>query len=264
MTDFLSTLLVRNTLTRSNEEVLRPRLHSRFEQVSTEWQPDEVETIPAIELPRSRPEDFLSRPPAPMPVPTKPRDETNNDPATPRPRPAIFQGSQTESLYTAPRVVTPLAADAGRDDPNPPLRPIERMEQSLSPLQAYSADYELQPTYRAGRETPVDLSVRPRLSIERAEAEPSVRRESKESDQVSPATKPQLPLHQPNLQSRTIVSQSLPEVDGTLQPVIHVSIGRVEVRAVQSNPAPAQNSMRKSSPVISLEEHLRRRSGGEA
>jgi hypothetical protein len=264
MTDFLSTLLVRNTLIGSNEEVLRPRLHSRFEQVSTEWQPDEVETIPAIELPRSQPEDLLSRLPAPMPVFTKPRDETNNDLPTPGPRPAILQSSQRATLHTAPRAVAPLAADAGREDPNPPSRPIERMEQLPSPLHVYSAYDELQPTHRAGQETTVDLPIRPRITIEPAEAEPSARGEGKESGQVSLAPMRQLPLHQPSLQAGTIFSQSLPEVDGPLQPVIHVSIGRVEVRAVQSNPAPAQGSMRKSSPVISLEEHLRRRSGGEA
>lgn len=264
MTDFLSTLLVRNTLTGSNEEVLRPRLHSRFEQISTEWQPDDVETIPAIEPPRSQAEDPLSRLPGLMPVFTKPRDETNNDLATPRSRPVILQSSQMDMLHTAPRAVAPLAADADREDPKPPSRPIERMEQLPSPLQAYSAHYELQSTHRAGRETPADPSVRPRRSIESAEAEPSARRERNESGQVSLAPMPQLPLPRPSRQTGTIFSQSLPDVDGTLQPVIHVSIGRVEVRAVQSNAAPAQGSMRKSAPVISLEEHLRRRSGGEA
>jgi hypothetical protein len=265
MTDFLSTLLVRNTFTGPNEEILRPRLYSRFEQVSTELQQDEVETSPAaIELPYSQPEDLLSRQFAPRPVFTNPRDETNSDLVTPRLRPATLQSRQRHTLHTAPGAVAPLAADADREDPKLPSRPIERMEQWPSPLQAYSAHYELQPAQRAGPETPVDLSIRPRMSIEPAIAEPAARPDGKEPGQVSPAPMPQLSFHQPSLPSGTIFSQSLPEVDGTLQPTIYVSIGRVEVRAVQSNPAPAQGSMRKTAPVISLEEHLRRRGGGEA
>jgi hypothetical protein len=47
---------------------------------------------------------------------------------------------------------------------------------------------------------------------------------------------------------------------GQPQPTIHVTIGRVEVRAVQSSPA--QTKSRTATPVMNLDDYLRRRSQG--
>jgi hypothetical protein len=46
------------------------------------------------------------------------------------------------------------------------------------------------------------------------------------------------------------------------QPTIHVTIGRIEVRAVQSTPSPAK--ARAATPVMNLDDYLKRRSQGGA
>lgn len=46
------------------------------------------------------------------------------------------------------------------------------------------------------------------------------------------------------------------------EPVINVTIGRIEVRAIATSPQPSQKS-RSGSPVMTLEEYLRKRANGE-
>jgi hypothetical protein len=47
------------------------------------------------------------------------------------------------------------------------------------------------------------------------------------------------------------------------EPTVHVTIGRIEVRAVQATPSPSTRS-RATTPVMNLDDYLRRRSGGRA
>jgi hypothetical protein len=52
------------------------------------------------------------------------------------------------------------------------------------------------------------------------------------------------------------------EEGGAAGPVIQVTIGRIEVRAV-TPPAPARSAPARPSPAPSLDEYLKRRNGGE-
>jgi hypothetical protein len=63
-------------------------------------------------------------------------------------------------------------------------------------------------------------------------------------------------------QVRVAEERSLPLAAEPVPPAIHVTIGRVEVRAVVSKPELRTRSTGTGSKIVSLEEHLRRRTGG--
>jgi hypothetical protein len=65
---------------------------------------------------------------------------------------------------------------------------------------------------------------------------------------------------QPNLRSgRNLLEVTKPEP--ALEPVVHVSIDRIEVRAI-APAAPSIRSERSAQPAMSLKEYLRRRASG--
>jgi hypothetical protein len=68
----------------------------------------------------------------------------------------------------------------------------------------------------------------------------------------------ELPATPPRHQSAPRLNAAMDQTAS--EPVIHVSIGRVEVRAVMESPAARQE--RKPSPVMGLEEYLRGRANG--
>lgn len=72
------------------------------------------------------------------------------------------------------------------------------------------------------------------------------------------AAPPITPLVEDRTMSTLDRSQS-----STTQPTVQVTIGRIEVRAVQSAP-PAASRLRAAPPVMNLDDYLRQRSGGTA
>ena len=80
---------------------------------------------------------------------------------------------------------------------------------------------------------------------------------------LSPAHPIQTPSEAPADLSGS-VPHTEPEASESPEPVIRISIGRVEVRLVQAPPpSPVKQSSMRSSPALSLDEYLKRRQDGK-
>jgi hypothetical protein len=146
------------------------------------------------------------------------------------------------------------------DEPLDPAHPRRRPPRASEPGQQSEAG--LRPANSAL--VPSPSALRPTVGEARL---PDVRARRGDIDQrdrmvakspIIPAFAP-LPRHEvPRLRPNAAVGgPSAPSA-----PTIHVTIGRVEVRAVQSQPVAAARQPRPAGPRLSLDEYLRQRAGG--
>ncbi len=178
-----------------------------------------------------------------------PRDVTEGD-AKPHPEPAIQQ-------VTVERIVTQPVAVA--------TAPVTRSEA------AHSDDGPKHESHRHVRvERMVGASVRPAPPARETKARPSHSGNGQAPQLVHPRPEP------PPAQASPATIVAAPEVIPYLEPVapprsqtpapeagpsVQVTIGRVEVRATPAPAAPKKT--RSRPPVMSLDEYLRQRSGGD-
>lgn len=112
--------------------------------------------------------------------------------------------------------------------------------------------------------SPVELPVLPEREEKRHNSLPASTSQSARSRPMSEPVKPQIIVKQPESPKEvdSPASQPLLAQSSIKQPTstIQVTIGRVEVRAISSNPLPKKR--RSAPPVMSLDEYLHRRSQG--
>lgn len=85
---------------------------------------------------------------------------------------------------------------------------------------------------------------------------------SRPAEAIPPPQSPTLRLNRAIVpQKRTIAPRQFEPQQETAVPAIHVTIGRVEVRAIHA-PAPAAKPTKRAVPTLSLDDYLQRRSGG--
>ncbi len=129
----------------------------------------------------------------------------------------------------------PQLSTAARDDFSAPADPVQ-----IAPSQSQDRAAVAQPDVRAVA-SPVD----PLRSLSR----------DKPSAAAHAILAPRLPLPEP------VAQPAQPSMSKMSEPVVHVTIGRVEIRAV-SAPA-AQKRSAPPKPALSLSDYLQRRSGGQ-
>ncbi len=263
MSDFLSNLLSRQNpqALSAREDRLRPRPRSRFEQAPLPSLGVPAETEPGPGWVDPQPAGRLRQPAMPPPAAPLVHDqlaerEEASRPSPERPVQAAPQPQQPPATtLRVDRVVVPRQVQPVPEAlPHGP-RAVEAAIQARPALVAH-------PQHRGRLDLEAANPPRERPTPDSASERVQPARNNRNPEGSSGRVHMQ-PLERPG-QSQPPRSErqarGQPE-----QPVIHVSIGRVEVRAVQAGQGrPAGNeTTRKPTGVMPLEEYLRKRSGGD-
>jgi hypothetical protein len=232
MTALVTSLLAR---ARGDAATVRPRLRARFEPAGLDegaaglTEIHEVRVIEASSLPRQRPPAELTRAPA-EPQPQAASDPAKSIGAAP---PRAGEIPDTRAAYTS----RSFDDETVRRDPEP-------SQAGAAALRAPEPDY---PSETSEPHRGDDLG----RSADRAEAAPR-------------GASPEPAYQASNIVVRRAVPAPSPlaaAVRASESPTIHVTIGRIELRAEGSAPA-SPASAAKPSPVMSLDAYLRARRGG--
>jgi hypothetical protein len=267
MSDYLDRLTRQSS---GSEAAIRPRLSARFEpteQASTLDLEAEAE-LPGTEAERGQANTL--QPPAQPPIETGGRPVTNagmHRPsllALPMPLPELIEMDDATSRQAEQSVQTAVAAKielthvaqiqttplVGTSPAGGHERLAANAERSI--LSTHSnLEQTAPPATTVKVDSPVPMTwLNDRRPSERAQGAATLRPGRVVQPQVLPAPEPTAPP-----KNRTAELQA--------SPVIRVTIGRVEVRAIMPPPAAPARRSAPSAPQLSLEEYLRRRNGGQ-
>jgi hypothetical protein len=241
--------------TRGEAPAVRPRLPSRFEKAGPEPQEFNLETIAEFPAPREPVAPREAEPSHP-PSPTIARGDSSPPPAAISPQaprldapapPSSMAVSQAEPARAEARPQAPAVPQAERlaarpleatgvAPPAPPLR-IDAPSPIVDPIAGSDAPKpEARPTTTAKLFTPAPTEAP--LALATARPAPD---------------KPAQPAPRTGAERRA--ATLLPE-----ETTVHVSIGRIEVRAAQPSPESKRREPPRS-PVMSLEDYLQSRRG---
>jgi hypothetical protein len=257
MSDFLSRLLDRAV---GRAPVIERRRPSRFEAVADDAGPRLEETaqaenaeqservdVPAAPMPRHPPLLVEQRPPAPMwqqpamvaAVVAKPAGLLDNQLERIEP--------EGQSIPKAAAVVREVILEKEVHEATVEIRSAARTAETRAAVQPSLA------SARARHSTDGDESIRSNAHVVPA---PDVRAVTL----ARPATPP---VVQPALRPAAIPPpvQPMPQRERSPEPTIHVTIGRIEVRATQASSGPSR-PVRPNGPKLSLDDYLRSRNRG--
>jgi len=250
MSDYLGNLIARTV---SPAIAVRPQLPSLFEPA-----PATRETMSGPEFEQ---ENFVEQPPvtqpseklAPMPlsIPT-PRQSVlrQSEQTVPEisPTKKTLRASQESHPAVQPRIFPRAAPTLRRDEPSNSTR--HRLDVIKSPLRdllaSAPASHEVSAREETGPSQP-GVASKPVVVREPRDHELPTR---SEVQAIVPTIRPLSPI------------ASLPPAAATAPPTINVTIGRVEIRAVQ--PPAQQRAKPKPATVLSLDDYLRQRAKGAA
>jgi hypothetical protein len=222
MSDFLQGLIARS---RAHSDTVRPRMASIFEPAAIIPQ---LEEIPGEQL-----EETAAGEPAGEMRPRPRLRERMGPPETVPVQQPVSTRSSAEPAVEAPRITRTTAA-------------AEETRLAIHKSVALPASADPPRLAPPAVEAPVLHQTR------------EVREVFDHRQTLVERTVRELPATPPRHQSAPRLNAA--EDQTASEPVIHVSIGRVEVRAVIESPAARQE--RKPSPVMGLEEYLRGRANG--
>jgi hypothetical protein len=264
MADFLSSLLARSL---GAAEVLQPRRASLFEtglvtgpRTEALDEPPVVEEEPPMVVLRgvrrmaTRAIESVAAPPATV--------ESTHEAHSPR-IPVASEAQREVSERIRPTMTTPRPELAARGPEGPPPRvplpPRARADESRPARPPRPLDSEV--PRQTGAHFPVHVEAR------RSPADPPTSAYQSASEMLSAGTASLSP--RPLATPAAIIVRPRPAAhpglavpdqmkSASLEPTIHVTIGRIEVRAIPAAPAPPAKG-RPASPVMTLDEYLRER-----
>ena len=246
MSDYLSQAAQRAS---RSPGVIRPLLPSRFDLEksadTTALTSPEIEEHLQTESPRrerERTADEITAPEEQM-IPT----------ATTRAAASMLTGESTPTAKQPPVAATPPERGA----PSAPSQTVSKKPASKEPAIARAPTDQSQPV------TEPDVESRPAPAPPQVEVHPPVLERPKK-DLPAPIIAAPVARRREARLVGTQAQKSVASADRELSagPKIQVTIGRLEVRAVQSAPAPPAPA--PPSPRVSLDEYLRSRNGGAA
>ncbi len=255
MSDYLNKLIARS---RGNAETIKPRIASRFESTSFETPVDERSSEPNLDSPKPGPSKIQRSPDninrdAASPVTTivPPLGSFSDFPAAPSTHSENRKGAdsanvENENQVDQDLVLPPAPFNQSADA----IGSNQDRGSALADLDLVAGEPSSEGTNRAH-----DLEPSTRL-----EATHNARQEKHESSNVS------------TIEGVRVISQSLffdrdqskpaPPISDP-SPVIRVSIGRIEVKAAQPQLSPPPRKPQRPRPVLSLDEYLNQRKGGQ-
>jgi len=264
MSDYLSTIVARNTGHRGSSAVrdeagtIRPRLPSLFEPLAAAQRPpiDEIEisaTIPATTASSDRRQRRARRP-----VPSPLTDLSPNAQITP--------DAAAEQRHDLAPSIAVTASQVQIDERSEPLDRDDRRDGSIASPVESGRSVEA----RAPQDRSPEVSARARgehhyaLEAETFEPVPLFARQTTPAPAVVTATRSEPPAsNRANVRARPVVpsAHESSEPDTADLPAIHVTIGRVEIRAAV---APAvQHKRPAAKPGLSLDEYLGKPARGD-
>jgi hypothetical protein len=252
VSDFLSHLAARSA---APELALRPRPVSRFEpapgraleQRPAVFEQTDEEREPDAPQPGRSPRSRLLSPPVPSGRLRAEPDEVS---------PAAGPSGRAASARRSPAAVEARPSAPAPSEPRPARRlpSGEETESDLAPPKRRRHEPEPEPERRAEQAPAPEEAPRPRERVVVVERVRSVAASAAVESPVPPSAPPRI---FPELLADRPPVHTEPEPE----PDVHVTIGRIEVRAVPAAPsAPVVGERRP--PVMTLEEYLRRRSEG--
>jgi hypothetical protein len=261
MSDFLTNLAARST---GAAETIQPRVPALFEPSGDRSRLPAAPDFTAVEQERADEPDLRShmRPPViPQPAAAIPaaRPEAANHPSTPigglSAAPARQTTSQNPSpaeLTTAPKSLAPPRTELPPVpviSPKPLLPPPAQTPWSVPALQRMSPSEDREPmTSRREPSEEKEPSVQPAASREEPPPPVAAQPVRPASTIVEPRVTPRIEHPRP---------AAAPSPAKSPETVIHVTIGRIEVRAIAETP-PARKA-HAAAPVTGLDEYLRSR-----
>lgn len=276
MSDFLSSLLARNNAIEPGddarrEESLRPRPRSRFEPPALGSRSPAMEGGPDEAL--SAPVEF-SHPPAGPPGAAGVENRAGRGTGSRRdaargleePQPVTLPGERREFSPAALSAVEPPSQEPVRAQAQPLAAPWAKAGLPVEPAETGRMQTSGRAAVHRGRLDPAAFPVTDSaagLASQRSSQERAAEQNIGQGELQKPAPLTPARAAPAELPRQGPLALTPHPAEQAQQPVIHISIGRVEVRAVQASPAQPQNQSRRPNPVMSLEEYLRRRSGGE-
>ena len=259
MSDFLGNLAARAV---APSNAIRPRLPSRFESPATaERTALDAEQEPSADAARIEDRGRVSQIPfAPTPSPTM--RERSIEIARPivaaEPAASVVSPPVNVPLADPPPFVAPIT-------PTKPQPPEKGIQPAPTPLLAPVPTLPVRPVLLS-QETPIPAtrSSRPPEPVtprEAGETPPRKRVEPVVPQRIVAVEKPPVAAAVASSPEATGAACETPAE--TAAPIIRVTIGRIDVRAVlPSAPAPTRKAP-TASPVLSLDEYLKQRDGGQ-
>jgi hypothetical protein len=235
VTDFLTNLVARVV---ASDAGLRPRPVSRFEPQPVAGEEGElrVASTPRV-LEESADDEGAPDPRSPTRRRHRPLHVTTPRVDEPELEPEVGEAPRARRRRPPAPDRPPRAEEPPRGAaPSRPSRREPRRERDVAPSEQPAGRAALQP------------------ASSRRQAAEHVRVVRRDELDLSPARQPA--LRPVALQAATPAATPAAEP----APDVHVTIGRIEVRAVPAPPAPA--AVERRPPVMTLEEYLRRRAGG--
>ncbi len=291
MSDFLGHLVARSLDLSPATPAVRPRLASRFEPVTPAVAPlieETMEEVVSAAAPAARIEHVLAEPAAARPAPHPPGPPLPSAPPTTRERGeealsgrslgggsplpvagrADGRGAGGEGPPPPPQVgpvIRPLRIEEGRSRPEPALPPsLEPTPRAPIPVQATAAPPFPEPRPQVEpviRRIEVERVLTPASAPPAPAPSPAAPTQAKPA-KAAPAPVPAPPILQPRVQAVERGPFPARREEPAAEPVIHVTIGRIEVRATPAPKAPARERQ-AARPAVDLEEYLRQRAQGE-
>jgi len=238
--------------------LVKPRLPSWFEPVSTS-------PLPLESPPEARETRDAAPPPPPMPPASSRKSEPSTAPMTAPPTDLrSLPPSRVEStvvnhfIQPSPPTVQPVTLQREIRERHEVVveRSIERL--AVSPL----GNLNPQSVLTGPPQRPAETDAPPAATAPVAPVVQASRREEPAFPVAALIPKPvPTPPSAPIAPRRTDSPRQEAPATTAEDPVIRITIGRVDVRAVASRPAPPSNPRRSIAPLLSLDDYLRQKDG---
>jgi hypothetical protein len=271
MSDFLTNVAARAIAA----PALRPRARMRFEPPDAEPAPLLVDSPGTAGAPPARPPIVNPAPSAPQQPPTQPatrnpqpelREVIRNVEAQPKgtaTREEPLEEPREEKSVDAPppptRIETIIARAAPEIETIVETREIVR-DRVIASLPQTMVQHDETP-HRLD-EQPPRVEQKPAAATTATTADAPQREHASREQQTPPARRRNARNAANNIEQQRRRANAQPQLRGeetsaASEPVVHVSIGRVEVRAVTN--APAQKRAPQASPVMTIDDYVARR-----
>jgi hypothetical protein len=195
--------------------------------------------------------------------PTRPAPETYAEASEDRPLPPHSRDADPGFETVVDRHVLPF--QDMDEHPHRPLsqRPSVSPPQSTPALFAERETVQPSPEHAEARRQHVATAMGPPLSeVERPVAYRPQTTSPAQVPFAEPQPAPRLPRHAEPMRSQALQRPELPQAFRPAPPTVHVSIGRIEVRAEITSPAPAPRVQRPRPSTLSLDQFLKQAGKG--
>jgi hypothetical protein len=196
-------------------------------------------------------------------------------PPAPASTPRTRRSESVEPPHSFSRIASAQSEPGGLTHPIPPAPPRLVETKFEREAEKPARQSRLGPRHQEPAALELPAPAPAANAVSRGRARPEQKRENESGDRrlredhsisvsAKPPTTPVSPLPQPAARAPALpvrISPAIALKTAAQEPTIHVTIGRVEIRATTASPAPSRPA-RPAAPKLNLEDYLRSRAGG--